>query len=177
MEMSGTGRQAPDLTVKDRQMLLPFELPEVEGGQINVWRYRGKQNLVLFFAHSRECSRCREMIKELCDKYTDIKADETEILVVLPMSCNDALTLKKEIGAECPVLCDEKREVFNRYGLLDDRGQVSAAMLIADRFGEVYKAFFADEAHGFPSVNDLTSWLRFIEIQCPECGAPMDWPR
>lgn len=31
------------------------------------------------------------------------------------------------------------------------------------------------EADKLPAVAGIPSWLRFIEVQCPECGAP-EWP-
>jgi hypothetical protein len=50
---------------------------------------------------------------------------------------------------------------------------IEPAICISDRYGEVYfSAFFADTA---PSADNVLEWLRYIEIQCPECGVS-EWP-
>jgi|SRR5688500_1865131 hypothetical protein len=45
------------------------------------------------------------------------------------------------------------------------------AALVADRWGEI--AFFERASVGqpfrWPDVDELLSWVHFIEIQCPEC--------
>ena len=66
--------------------------------------------------------------------------------------------------------------------LSDAAGQVATrealvvpAVLIADRFGEVWAAWLAGDRHAFPSAKEIASWLEFIELQCRECEAP-EWP-
>jgi hypothetical protein len=48
---------------------------------------------------------------------------------------------------------------------------LAPAALVADRWGEIV---YLETASGgqtfrFPDVNELLSWVHFIEIQCPEC--------
>jgi hypothetical protein len=64
---------------------------------------------------------------------------------------------------------DEEAEVI----VAEDTELHRAAICIADRYGEVYfSAFFSDTV---PSADSVLEWLRFIEIQCPECGVS-EWP-
>jgi hypothetical protein len=45
------------------------------------------------------------------------------------------------------------------------------AALVADRWGEILDLETASrgQTFRFPDVNELLSWVHFIEIQCPEC--------
>jgi hypothetical protein len=45
------------------------------------------------------------------------------------------------------------------------------AALVADRWGEILylETASGDQTFRFPDVNELLSWVHFIEIQCPEC--------
>jgi len=64
---------------------------------------------------------------------------------------------------------DEEAEII----VCEDNELHRAAICIADRYGEVYfSAFFSDTA---PSAENVLEWLRYIEIQCPECGVS-EWP-
>src|SRR5262245_58597683 len=64
---------------------------------------------------------------------------------------------------------DEEAEVI----ICEDNELHRAAICISDRYGEVYfSAFFSDTA---PSAESVLEWLRYIEIQCPECGVS-EWP-
>ena len=156
---------------------LPFlDLPEADGGRVRVWDYRGKRNVVLFFAHGVNCSRCMELLKVLASNYKDVVAQEAEVLFVLPVTLLDAAALKHEMNLAFPVLYDETRETYGRYGVISDKGEPISAVLVSDRFGEVYHMALAHEEHELPSFSDIMSWLHFIELQCPECGAPA-WPR
>jgi hypothetical protein len=55
------------------------------------------------------------------------------------------------------------------------QGLAVPAVVVTDRYGEVWAARPGGEAHRLPGGQDITEWLEFIEIQCPECGAP-EWP-
>jgi hypothetical protein len=66
--------------------------------------------------------------------------------------------------------------------LSDAAGQVAArealgapAVLITDRFSDIWAAWDAGAGHAFPSPQEISSWLEFVELQCRECEAP-EWP-
>jgi hypothetical protein len=43
------------------------------------------------------------------------------------------------------------------------------AVVIADRWGEVHYAASPDSVAGLPTVAELIEWLRYVQMQCPEC--------
>ncbi len=155
-------------------MLPAFELPEAEGGKISFWDYKGRRNLVLFFVHPA-CQKCRDMLKELAGAYREVIGQEAEVLAVLPASPGEAGRLKHELSIPFPVLADEGGGVFQRYGAVDSNDRPSAAVIIADRFGEIYAFSVATAEHRLMTVREIIDFFNFIGIQCPECGAP-EWP-
>jgi hypothetical protein len=48
-------------------------------------------------------------------------------------------------------------------------GVPSPGVVVADRWGEVYYVQAADRASQLPAPAELLEWLRFVQIQCPEC--------
>jgi len=48
-------------------------------------------------------------------------------------------------------------------------GMPSPGVVVADRWGEVYYVQAADRASELPAPDELLEWLRFVQIQCPEC--------
>jgi peroxiredoxin len=157
------------------QSLRFFDLPEARGSQIRLWDYRGRRNLVIFFMDDVECSYCRKLLRMLSATYNDITAEEAEVLAVVQAPPSKTVSLKHELGLPYPVLSDASGEVFRRYGLLDADKKPQVAIVIADRFGEVYHVSLVAKKHSLLSAEEILSWLKFIEVQCPECGAP-EWP-
>jgi hypothetical protein len=40
---------------------------------------------------------------------------------------------------------------------------------VADRWGELQWIMSSDKVADLPSPREIAAWLRFVEIQCPEC--------
>ena len=45
-----------------------------------------------------------------------------------------------------------------------------SALLIADRWGEIYFAQHTRSFDDLPSAAEIEEWTRFLATQCPECG-------
>ena len=48
-------------------------------------------------------------------------------------------------------------------------GLRAPAAAIADRWGEIQKLIEVDHAARLPAVDELVEWLRYVQMQCPEC--------
>jgi len=44
------------------------------------------------------------------------------------------------------------------------------AILIADRWGQIYHGARGSNIASLPEPAELTEWFRFLSMQCPECG-------
>jgi hypothetical protein len=45
-----------------------------------------------------------------------------------------------------------------------------SALIIADRWGDVYSAQHSRSFGDLPSTDQIEEWIRFLAMQCPECG-------
>ncbi len=50
------------------------------------------------------------------------------------------------------------------------------AVVVVDRYGQVYEVSEASDRDGLPSADALAEWFRFLATACPECGV-LDDPR
>jgi hypothetical protein len=73
-----------------------------------------------------------------------------------------------------PLFVDEDG-VHRRLGATDSEGEISPALYITDRYGEVFAAYRSTAGQGMPRAGELLNWLAFINSQCPECESP-EWP-
>ena len=48
-------------------------------------------------------------------------------------------------------------------------GVPSPGIVIADRWGEIYYVTGKPSAADLPGPDDLVEWLRYVQVQCPEC--------
>lgn len=48
-------------------------------------------------------------------------------------------------------------------------GLTPSAAVVADRWGEVHFAVEGRQSSELPSADELLDWLRFVQVQCPEC--------
>lgn len=51
----------------------------------------------------------------------------------------------------------------------DVAGAPRPGVLVADKWGEVHVVAGDDAAGGLPTPDELVEWLRYVQMQCPEC--------
>jgi hypothetical protein len=100
--------------------------------------------------------------------YATIWQRKNLLLVLLPAEESDAF-------AEYGVRLDGRRSELTSYGteVVITRNDVpsleSPAVVVADRWGEVFLAVTSAAVTGLPDPDELAEWLRFVQSQCPEC--------
>ena len=157
----GTGQILPDAT-----------LPAADGTSLSLDRYSGRRNLVVVLlgacALDNELSR---LLPQLARSHATMDIEEAEVLVV---AAGDARELASSATYPFPILVD-RDEAFHRcLGSVGAAGAVAPAVIITDRFREIYHIFRPIDPEWPPTADDIASWLVFMNIQCPECGAP-EW--
>lgn len=55
-------------------------------------------------------------------------------------------------------------DVWSELGIDD------SALIIADRWGVVYFVQETTTLHDLPPVDEVIEWVRYLSMQCPECG-------
>ena len=86
-----------------------------------------------------------------------------------------AARIKEEANLPFPLLVDEDGRIHRRAGAADNYGHPATAIYITDRFGEVFGVYRAAEGHTMPDLQEIVTWLAFINSQCPECSTS-EWP-
>ncbi len=147
-------------------------LHQGDGRTLDLWQYKGRRNLVLFVAHSTSCPECRSYLKALASRYREFQEWETELIALVPGKPEEVLDLTRDLDLPNPVALEQAGMISFKLGLADEasgRGS-QAGLVVADRWGEIYGTFKAGGGHELPSGDEVLKDLRFIEIQCPECG-------
>ena len=114
------------------------------------------------------------LLAELAASRARLEAEEARVIVI------DA-----DAGAGAPgdvtpppspawLLFGTDASLHARLDAMSADGRPTGALLVTDRFREIYAAFREGEPGWPPTVDEVLRWLLFIDIQCPECGAP-EW--
>ncbi len=155
------------------RMVLPYVLlPRADGGQLDLWQYKGRRNLVIFLSHSATCQQCRRYMQSLAERYRSFQEWETEIVALVPGSKEEVAGMCSELRLPYAVAIDQSGVASFKLGLGAQGGShgTQAGLTIADRWGEVFESYEPGEGHSLPSGEEILKTLRYIEIQCPECA-------
>ncbi|HEX7123605.1 MAG TPA: redoxin domain-containing protein [Gemmatimonadaceae bacterium] len=137
---------------------LPYlELQSATGRSVQL-RSPGRSSTVLVRIHHARCAECLAYLEELSRAVSDFAAWDGRVVVVVPGTMADAERAKAGPARPFTVLADEEHQVP-----LD-----GAAVVIADRYDQIYHLAEAGEGHALPSPVDIEDWLRYIATQCPE---------
>lgn len=153
------GTRLPDLT-----------LPTLDGGTVR-WRSPAEGSPVVVFLHSPACSSCRSYLDGLARAAPDFRDWSGRVLVVFATADTGSAPEAGDATAQAwpfVVSVDEDGKARARCGIGEDH----AAVIIADRWGEVYFAAGEKSERALPDPPAIEEWLRYLATQCPECGVP-----
>lgn len=156
--------QAPQLKSRGRTPL--FVLPSTAGGTSGPGALRSKHNAVLAFLD--EGPATEEFLRGLASIHVEVLASQARLLVVVPLSLEDAGELARKLALPFPLLADEGAKTTRR--MLGERHgeRHGAALCVTDRFGQVFSLEVGASASELPPPRSALDWLEFILIQCPE---------
>jgi peroxiredoxin len=148
-----------------------FTLPSSQGGEVKLWDYKMRKNLVILFYHGSECSSCRERLKTFAVRYEELVKLETEILAISSEGVETNRRLGTELGLPYPLLSDPEGRAIEEYTYWDGgRRAALPSIFVTDRYGTLHYTCIADEITRIPDPEEVLSWLEFIQSQCPECS-------
>jgi peroxiredoxin len=156
------------------QIFPAFTLPGMDQSPVMLEGYRARANLVLIFAGGALGQPpVAGLLEELAARAQTLRAELAQVVVVATSWPAADLPCVQEAF---PVALDEDGRVHRRAGATDAAGRPAPAVFVTDRFREIYGAYLPGHGSELPSAQAIIEWLVFINIQCPECGAP-EWPR
>ncbi len=135
-----------------------YPLADALGSSVELSSFRGKHDLVILFCGRRVAA---EQIASRLAAFDDDFA-EKNALVVLVVAGEPAWVS----GSRLLIASDIGGVAHKEIGA----NGAQQSCFITDQFGEVYAAL-----SGIPPVEEILSWLDFINSQCPECEPP-EWP-
>jgi peroxiredoxin len=150
-----------------------FEFLSADGHPVLLSEVRGRSNMVLVLAG--ESDLAHNLLSELGRHQSALNGDETRALAVVAGSWKRACELKRVLNLDFEVVADKDALVHLSLGTRDRTGHILPAVIITDRFGEVFAGFRASQGKPLPNFEEIVGWIDFIDRLCPECG-PREWP-
>jgi peroxiredoxin len=147
-------------------------------GEFGPWDYKQHRNLVLMFFRSVESGKCRQLLREISEHYTEYQEKEAEVLLISTDELVRLRQLTHDLALPFPVLSDTDGSVTDLY--INDtkpgteRAAFEAAIFIADRWGEIFTCKSVEKNDELPTEAEIREWLEFLELQCEECF-PSEW--
>lgn len=153
--------------------ILPgFTLPDAGGAAVSLESHRGRRNLAVVFAADVIDERpVAALLRELQSRTQELTAEAAQVLVVVTAP----RLAGQRVASGFPTLLDDGGRIHRTVGATDAAGRPAPAVLVTDRFREVFAAYAQGRDPGVASAQEVLEWLVFINMQCPECGVP-EWP-
>lgn len=151
-------------------------LPDAAGNAFALDAARGRRATALFLAHDAGCLACHGYARQLALQADAMRDVDAQAVIVVA----DAFERVRAWAAEMPpgavLLADAgagwRRAIEASLSLEGD----GVLLLILDRFAAPRAVSRGDEAGGLLGPAEATDWLRFLELECPECGNDVRWP-
>ena len=159
-----------------RGHLMPdFTLSSSDGKQVSLYDYRGRSNLLLFFAGRTQVSAEDPLLSALPKRYREITDTGSEAVVVVAESVGRAEEFHRKMHFPFPVLSDPDMRVHKSVGAVGAQAVPAAALYIEDRYMEVFAVWRTGTGDNLPDISEVLSWLNYLDSQCPEC-TQIEWP-
>ena len=172
----GSAKVTAAESLPTRGHLMPdFTLSSSDSKQVSLYDYRGRSNLVLFFAGRPEDSAEDPLLGALPKRYQEITDTDSEAVVVVAESVGQAEEFRRKMHFPFPVLSDPDMRVHNSVGASGAQAVPAAALYITDRFLEVFAAWRTGTGDRLPDISEVLSWLTYLDNQCSEC-TQIEWP-
>jgi len=150
-----------------------FTLPGPDGSPVALEDLRARANLVLVFAADEVGgSAVTGLLEQLRTRRRELEAEVARVVVVTARPWAN----QPRDADIFPVVLDKGARVHRQVGAADGADNPAPAVFVTDRFREIFAAYPPRQDSALPDAQAIIEWLVFINIQCPECGAP-EWPR
>jgi hypothetical protein len=137
------------------------------GEETPLWHRPSDGSLVLAFLHGAGCHPCVEYATALAESSSTYRSWGGQAILVVSAAGPAARRLAGRVPLR--VAADPGGAARSRWRI----GRRDAALVVTDRWRQVYAAWNAGGSHKLPSPSgEVADTLALIGIQCPECGVP-----
>lgn len=116
------GKNAPD-----------FSLQSIQGETIQLSKYKGNKNIILWFSRGFTCPYCRGFMDEVVEGYEKLTANNIEVIQVSPNLHQSAVNFFGKNPPPFPMICDPDKRLFRTYGI-GDNGPITATVNMVASF-------------------------------------------
>jgi peroxiredoxin len=152
------------------RLLRSFTLPGLDGVPLDTFRFRGRNDLIILFHEGAACAPCAGLLRGLAADSGRFSAEGAQLLSVSTGDSPDDRALAEAIAPAVITLFDPTGKAASAQGF------GVPALVITDRYGEIFALWRPDEEQALPSVEDVYGWLVWIEAQCAACTT-VNWAR
>ena len=152
------------------RLLRSFTLPGFDGTPVDTFRYRGRQSLIILFHDGADCAECAGLLRKLAADSARFEAEGAQLISVSTGDGPDERALAESIAPHILTLFDPQRKASGVQGF------TPPALVITDRYGEIFALWRPDDEQALPAVEDIYGWLVWIEAQCAACTT-INWAK
>ena len=164
--MSDTHSQLQPL-LEPKQMLPAFSLPGADGMPHSSWTYKQREHLLLLFTQSIDESESRGVLRAFGKEYRAFREEQCAILAITPDTVFANLQTQEALKLPFPLLADPQGEVIAKYTQWDkDKRKVAPSIVLADRYGAVYRQWTTEKEAELVSVEEILADLRYMNNLC-----------
>lgn len=146
---------------------LPPLVSRVDSGEFH-WRDPSKGATVAVFLDSGDRDSDLEYLTSLADSAKEFGYWDGRLVVVGPgLGSGPEFSRGRDRAGSLSYVTEANGEV---EGCGVHGGE--SALLIADRWGQVYYGARGPSVESLPAPTEISEWLQFMATQCPECGVP-----
>lgn len=120
------------------QQAIDFSLLSIQGESIQLKKYNGKQNIVLWFSRGFTCPNCRGFMEIITEDYDLLRANNIEIIQISPNLYQSAVNFFGDNPPPYPMVCDPDKRLFATYSI-GDKGKFKATTNAINSFAAAAK--------------------------------------
>jgi peroxiredoxin len=160
-----TGRAIPTVAV-----------PTTDGGSFSLGELRGRRQAALLLAHGAGCLRCLGYARQLSRQREALDAAGATIVVVVEGPAESAAEWAEALEPGSVLVGDPDGAWKAAVARHLDVSAGDTTLVLLDRYLAPRVVTHARDAGGLTDPSEATDWLRFIELECPECSGEIEWP-
>ena len=162
-------------SVADRPIPLTT-LSSAPGRRFSFEELRGRLQAAIFFAHGTGCLACQGYARQLVGQADAMRDADGIPIVVVPDETEAAQAWTAEMPAEALILADPGGAWIDAVKASVGGSPDGVTLLVLDRYVAPRAVSIVAEAGGLIAPLEATEWLRFLALECPECGGEGAWP-
>lgn len=147
------------------QMLPLFTLPGPDGMPYSPLAYKQREHLTILFLQNTSTPEVQELLRAYAAHYADFREEYCAILAVTTNTVIANLQAQETLRLPFPLLADPQGEVSRRYTSLP-QDVPHPSVVLADRYGEVYQQWSAEQVSGLPPIAELLASLQYLNKLC-----------